>query len=171
MDRLSLYPPNKGEHEKSYALNLVTLELKEFRGARDAADAWKKTFGPQWLTGTVDWIGSYDGIIPWIDDLKTGRWPVDPKTKQLLSYGLFDYIADGRKPDYEAHRSITQWPKYPIPAPPVRKWGPLMTALDLEEHLDDLQWALHHPTEMNPDYETCRFCDSAPVCPRAQVTP
>lgn len=160
------WPNGQGQHEVTYALNLITLELRRFRGARADADKWKAQFGPQWLTGTIDWLGTMGGL-PWLDDLKTGRWPVDPRTKQLPSYGLFSYFESGRHADYQAHRSITQWPKYPINGLPVRKWGPLMTALELEEHLDDLRWALEHPTETNPGEEQCRFCDSAPVCPSA----
>lgn len=170
IDREEWWDPAVGEHEFSYALNLKTRELRKYRGARDGADAWKSAFGPEWLTGTVDWVGLIDGL-PWIDDLKTGRWPVEPTTKQLLSYGLFDYADRQWHPEYRAYRSITQWPKYPISGHPVRKWGPLMTALDLEEHLDDLVWALEHPTEMNPGREQCKFCDSQDVCPAAYREP
>lgn len=169
MLRETWWPSANGEHEFTYALNLRTLELRKFDGRGKDADIWKKVFGPDWLTGTVDWVGQWEGI-PWIDDLKTGRWPVDPRTKQLLSYGLFDWVDQGKHPHYQAHRSITQWPKYPINGVPRRTWGPLMTGLELEEHLDDLRWSLDHPTEMNPTADGCKFCDSAPVCPSALVT-
>jgi hypothetical protein len=165
IDRDDWWPPERGRHEITAALNLRTREIQVYRGARDGADEWKRQFGPEWLTGTVDWVGVTKDGLPWIDDLKTGRWPVDPRTKQLLSYGLVDYGLGGWRPSYQAERSITQWPKYPIAALPERKWGPLMTALELEEHLDDLRWALDHPTEMNPGPEQCRFCDSQGACP------
>src|SRR5690606_5465858 len=140
IDREEWWPPSQGRHEVTCALHLKERRIEVYRGAREGSDAWKAQFGPEWLTGTVDWVGRIDGL-PWIDDLKTGRWPVEPTTKQLLSYGLFDYAIDGWRPSYQAARSITQWQKYPIHGHPVRKWGPLMTALDLEEHLDDLVWA------------------------------
>lgn len=160
------WPPSYGRHEVTFAVNLKTLSLCEYTGSRDGADAWKKRFGPAWLTGTIDWEGRlpYEGT-PWIDDLKTGRWPVHPDSKQLLSYGLYPWLKAERSKSWGCARSITQWPKYPIAALPIRTWGTPMCGLDMEEHVDDLRYSLEHPTETNPTEEGCRFCDCRPVCP------
>jgi hypothetical protein len=126
------------------------------------SDDWKLDFNPrEWLTGSIDYLG----VNGWVDDLKTGRWPVDPRTsRQLRSYALAAWVRDGRARDWESVVSITQWPKYPLAAPP-RRTSALLTALDLSEHLMELQWAVDHPDEINPTPDGCRFCTSRLACP------
>lgn len=154
VNREELWQPGTGLHEVSFALNLRTLNIMRYRGARDGADRWKANFarlrnGPDWLTGTVDWVGAINDR-PWIDDFKTGKWPVHPEIKQIVSYGLFLWVEDKRPRRYEIERSVTQWPKYPLEAPPTRTFGGVISTLELEEHLDDLRWAIDHPDEVNP---------------------
>lgn len=160
-----------GHHEVSFALNLETLRVEKFMGARDKADAWKAAFGvpppprliSPYLTGTIDW---YDGCADWLEvnDLKTGAFQPDPMMKQLVSYALFIWIYDGYRPT-TIGRSITWWPKYPIDGQPRQLTAPPITALELEEHLDDLQHSVRNPHEINPTEDGCRFCDSRPNCP------
>lgn len=154
--------PDGGYHEVTFAVEVFAEGLAEYIGDRAGADAWKKQFDPRrYLTGTIDYWRP-----GWIDDLKTGRWPVHPSTRQLLSYALYDWLALGRPDSWECERTITQWPKYPIAKPPVRSHGPLMADLDIREHLDNLRYALTHD-DKNPTEEYCRFCDSRSCCPEA----
>lgn len=181
MLRERYWPPGMGRHEVTYALNLRTLELRKYTGPSAGADKWKRSFwrlGREWLTGTIDWLGECDGT-PWIDDFKTGKWPVSPQIKQIVSYGLFDWCDRGRHPHYRCVRSVTQWPKYRIDELPTRTYGTLLTTLELEEHLDDLRWALDHPDEVNPvplsiDWDPneplspCAFCPCREPVPAAE---
>ncbi len=162
MRREDWWPSGEGEHEVTFVIYANETVCK-YVGPRESADEWKKAQTGALLTGTIDWVGS-NGIHPCIDDLKTGRH-VNPLSKQLLSYALFDYLYHDRHPEYQCGRSITHWPKYPIDGRPRRLYGPLITALELEEHLDDLHWSLANPDEINPTDDGCRWCDSRPNCP------
>lgn len=160
--RNDYWPEGEGEHEVTFAYHLITLEVRWFRGHRDAADAWKEKLrqDPQWMTGTVDWVGN-DGSV---DDLKTGRWPVRAKrNEQLYSYAMPWWLEAGRPVLYKRRLSITQWPRYPLSGLPKRNHG-VVTGIGLAAHLSDLQWTLEHPKETNPDAETCRFCECKNNC-------
>jgi Protein of unknown function (DUF2800) len=170
IDRLAWWPPGHGEHEVTYAIHLPTLKLtirdKEPGEPRDAADKWKKQFvGHEWLTGSIDWcFFGDDEHLPWIDDLKTGSWPVEADdNKQLMSYALVPWFKAGRPLDWECAISITQWKKYPVAGLPVRT-GSKVTGLDLFEHVDRLRWSAEHPDETNPTEDNCRFCGSQTFC-------
>lgn len=179
MRRADWWPRGQGEHEVSFAIELFTLELHLFHGARRDAEKWKAKWDPRrHLTGTIDWIRWSD----WIDDLKTGHWPIDPATsKQLRSYALVPWLRDGRSSRWEGWVSITQWERYPLDGLPKRK-GARLTALDLEEHLADLRWAVEHPTEANPEaiyvgpwdpntpLSPCAFCECREPLPANWVT-
>ena len=142
-----------GTHELTFALNLETLELHEYRGPRAWADWWKKLHGPEWLTGTSDYETETE-----VNDLKTGNWPVSPHyNPQLKSYALRHWRLAGMPMDYERRVSITQWQKYPIRALPTYGVS-TVSGLDLMLHLESLQWARRHPAEYNITDEGCRFC-------------
>lgn len=165
------WPPEQGRHEVSFAIELFTLEFHEYTGSRGGADQWKRGFDVRrWLTGTIDWLGwRHSPEYPWVDDLKTGRWPVHPDSKQLLSYLLYPWVRVRCPNDWRAVASITQWPKYPISMMPRRtERNTLVSQVDMIEHLDDLRWSLTHPNEVVPSEDGCRFCDSRPVCPAHQ---
>lgn len=149
-----------GLHEVTFAVNLASGEWRMPDGLIDR-DTWKAAFPTtEWLTGTIDWLAP-----GWLDDLKTGHWPVDPVTsKQLRSYALFQWLADGKPDDWGIEATITQWEKYPLHGLPRRSSHQLTTS-DMIEHLDDLRWAVSHPGEVNPTTEGCMFCDSRPICP------
>lgn len=151
IERAKWWP--RGEHEVTYALNLRTLELRKYDGPREDANVWKARFygKPEWLTGTIDYRGKYRGR-PWVDDLKTGRWPQDYRKPQLRSYQLFTWVEEGRPKGEVYHRSITHWPMYPLGALPERTGlADPLTSFDMDLHLDDLRWAVDHPDEVNPE--------------------
>jgi hypothetical protein len=150
----------------TFAINLVTEEILEYVDyivtGNLTADAWKKTFvGPEWLTGTIDYLYP-DGSI---DDLKTGRWPVDPETSgQLRSYMLFPWLRAGKPIKWSRFASITQWEKYPQHGLP-RRTSAIIRGFGMMMHLEDLRYAVTHPDEVNPGDEQCRFCECRPNCP------
>ncbi len=167
----------EGEHEVTFALELFTLELRYYKGERADANAWKARYygKPRWLTGTIDYR-SKDNGRPWVDDLKTGKWPVDYRKRQLSSYLLPSWVEEGCPYGAYYHRSISQWPRYPLDELPVRKGQahPLRGSA-LAIHLDDLRWAAEHPEEVNPEpiymgpwdpdrpLSVCAFCPCRPV--------
>lgn len=145
-----------------YAARVVGLGSKPLD-----RDAWKKSFNANhYLTGTIDWLQlGNEETLPWVDDLKTGRWPVDPKTsKQLLSYLLVPWtLAGSPLIGWEGVVSITQWPKYPLGKLPKRS-SHRVSGLELAEHLEDLRWAMNSPDVANPTEEHCRFCPCRTNC-------
>jgi len=150
-----------GEHEVTYALNLITHDLHRFDGDTAEADTWKKAFSAEWLTGSVDYL--------WPDgsgsDLKTGRHPVDPATSgQLRSYALFPWVEAGKPFQWNREWSIERWPKYPVAGLPVRT-GVRLSGFELGDHLASLAWSATHPEDVNPTEEGCRWCECRPTCP------
>lgn len=161
--------PSPLVHEATFALALdgdYTRPLRLYDGGPEKRDEWKAAHSGQWLTGTIDGLDWCDRkSMSWVDDLKTGHWPVDPVTSaQLRSYSLVPWFAADCPMAWEGLVSITQWERYPLSGLPVRTYHRL-TVLDLMEHLDALRWAAEHPNQINPDDEACRFCDCKPLCP------
>lgn len=158
-----------GEHEVTYALNLRTLDLIRYVG--DDRDAWKAEFGREWLTGTIDYAAPHNEEgVHWVDDLKTGTWPVSPvDNKQLQSYALYEWVRMGRPASWEALVSITQWPWSSAKAALPKRSAARATALDMSALLDDLRWALDHPTVTVVDEfggeGYCKFCECRRGCP------
>lgn len=152
-ERETWWNESQGRHEVTFAFNPFTLKLVMFRGRRGAADAWKKgkRWNPlRWVTGTIDWLAKRGGRW-WVDDLKTGAFPVYPDDSgQLKSYAVVAWMLDGMPDEWECDVSIMQWPKYPLPDGPKRTWHKL-TANDLRAHLDAIRWTLTDPEEqVNP---------------------
>jgi hypothetical protein len=150
-----------GEHEVTFAVELSTGEVMRFGdGGHLTRDEWKATFPLAWLTGTIDYLYP-DGRG---DDLKTGRWPVDPAlSKQLRSYALLPWLEAGRPLRWEKEWTITTWERYPLAGLPRRE-GHLITGFELTEHLEELRWAVGHPEEARPTDDGCRFCMSKKYC-------
>ncbi len=164
IDRDEWWEPGKGHHEVTFALRLHDGELLTPPAGMNRDD-WKAGFPSNgYLTGTIDWLAThYGGAI--VDDLKTGRWPVDPATSlQLRSYALVPWVRAGRPMEWDGVVSVTQWERYPLDGLPRRTFHSL-SALDLAEHLGDLQHAVAHPGELNPNDDNCRFCDCKQTCP------
>lgn len=173
IDREMWWPKGHGTHEVTFGINLKNLSLvlyKHEKGHdRSSPDLWKKTFakgvGLYALTGSIDWcFDGDDEHLPWVDDLKTGNWPVEAEDNdQLKSYALVPWIKAGKPIKWECALSITQWKKYPLHGLPVRV-GTKVTGLDLWEHVDRLIWSVEHPEEKNPSEDNCRFCNSQAAC-------
>lgn len=147
-----------GEHEVAFAINLDTLAVRRYSQYKldppVTADAWKKSWGPRWLTGTIDYLRNDGGG----DDLKTGNWDVEAEgNKQLLSYALLTWAEAGCPARWEKWWSITAWKKYPLAALPKRSWT-LITGMDLVDHLEDLRWAVDHPEEVRVIDTVCGNC-------------
>ncbi len=167
------WPPEHGKHEEAFAIVLETRKLivrSEMAGeSREAPDLWKKAFvdtkHQHYLTGSIDWLFyGDDEHLPWVCDLKTGNWPIDPaESKQLRSYALVPWIKAGCPLKWECAVSICTWKKYPQAGLPTRE-GARLTGLDLYEHWDALLWSINHPEEANPSEDACRFCNSKTFC-------
>ncbi len=162
-----------GRHEVTFAFDPFT-RLIVMHASKDA-DGWKKSFdGRRWVTGTIDWLQRN-----WVDDLKTGSFPVDPTTsRQLRTYQCVPWLLQDCPYSWDEPVSITQWAKYPLGGRPVRTWHEL-NGFDLEEHLDALCWTLAHPNEVNPTDGTideygefkmspCAFCECRVTHPASQ---
>lgn len=167
IDRETWWPSGEGRHEVTFALHLYNHELRLYDEKLTAStrDTWKLGFGPKWLTGTIDWLGNADPTIGYVDDLKTGAWPVDVKTSaQLRAYSLVPWVAAGCPMAWDGIVSITAWPKYRLDGQPSRTshW---LGALDLLETLEDLRHAEENPQQVTPTDEGCKFCDCKPLCP------
>jgi hypothetical protein len=161
--REKYWDTSKGRHEVTFAYNLITLKVKWYKGPREGSDAWKEKLRvkSEWMTGTVDWEEPGGRI----DDLKTGRWPVEAQdNRQLYSYAMPWWLELGRPVRYRRPLSITQWERYPLHGLPKVNHG-AVSGIQLAEHLQDLQWAREHPKEANPDEEHCRFCEGKDNCP------
>lgn len=150
-----------GEHEVSFSINLFNYGVVRYAGPRAGADDWKKQWDPKkYLTGTIDYLRPDR-----LDDLKTGRWPVDPKTsKQLRSYAALPWIEAGHPDDWEYLVSITTWQRYPLDGLPHRDYA-WVTGAEMKLHMADLRYSALHPDETNPTDEGCKWCDCRPNCP------
>jgi hypothetical protein len=166
VDREKLWPTvgARGVHELTFSLNLTTLQLRIWSPSRSkfTSDRWKRRHPrASYLTGTLDYLSTRNGL-PWVDDLKTGSWPVSArKSHQLRSYALVPWILADCNTDVWV--SITQWPKYTLRCKPQRKWH-LLKSADLARHLQKLKWAVSSPDVAVPSKEGCMFCPSRIDC-------
>lgn len=179
LDRSVLWPEG-GEHEVAVAINCVTGEVERFPGSAmvdpEAADAWKAAHDDRWVTGTLDYRHTIMGE-PWVDDYKSGAWPVPVETFQLDGYGYADWVLAGR-PE-QSRVSITQWPRYPKDGLPWRV-GRVITASEHQDFLNNLGLARelyltmagvslscqgNIPIDLLTPGEWCRFCPSRGECP------
>lgn len=122
--RKTMWPP-AGEHEISVALNCSIrpplFQVEEFTGPLEKADAWKKGFGPEWLTGTLDFRAA-GRVMMHVNDLKTGwdwnpdtfeRTPPAPDGDQHAFYALCSWLRSGQF--YTMLTSTWHWPRPRIP--------------------------------------------------------
>lgn len=192
-DRLSRMPgepeefraelwPVTGRHEVTFAIDVVKPgRIASFQGSKDQVKDWSAQLGDNWLKGEADYVGETAFGALWIDDLKTGRYPPDPKSGQLLTYALGAYLSIPipDRPKYLAV-SVTHWPRYPKDSPPQRTWGKV-TPLDLKKWYLTLQATKQETTRLralpvvkviaatNPG-EHCTFCPAKSGCPAGSVT-
>jgi len=158
-----------GTHEVAFAFHIRTHKVKWYKGNKAKGDTWKALFyhDTEWITGTADYAKVSQAGGEWhfsIDDLKTGRWPVDAtENKQLLTYVMPFWLEAGKPLNATVCVSITQWPRYPLSGLPQKNlWW--TDGLTLAEHLQDLAYALDNPNETEPSLDNCRFCDAKNNC-------
>lgn len=167
--REAWWKKGEGEHELAFAFHIRNHKVLWYKGDKVAGDEWKATFyaDKEWITGTADWADSRQVGKVWhfkVDDLKTGRWPVDAvENRQLLTYAMPFWLEHGKPLDCIVVVSITQWPRYPLHGRPKRReWR--TDGLTLAMHLVDLQYALDHPEDANPSKDNCMFCECKNNC-------
>lgn len=162
VDREEWWPSDIGEHEATYALNLLTGACERYIGGRDEADAWKKAHGPGWLTGSVDYLAINKNAL-WVSDLKTGRY-FDPDSAQLLSYLLLAWTHAGKPPGIQLAASIDAWPRYPVHSEITRHFNRTeITTETLGRLHRRLHYALKHPKKFATG-DHCTYCDGQPAC-------
>lgn len=172
IDRAQLWPAISGSygHETTFSINIETLQLRIWtpKGSKYPRDYWKHRHPRnRYITGSIDWLSkrSRDGL-PWVDDLKTGTWPVNAKySKQLRTYALVPWLLSGCKTAVWV--SITQWPKYRLDCKPKRNWY-LIKSAELKKHLEKIKWAIKNTHRAIPSVEACRFCLCKPECKEYQ---
>lgn len=163
--RETFWPARLGVHELPVAVCSRTgaVEKGDHRWSRDEKERWKRSRGPTFVTGEVDWFGTLPGGEPWVDDLKTGWKPPAITHPQLLFYAL----AAHKITQYPTVRiSISHWRRGADWSEPERKWQQVGPAT-LEAFEDELR-AAYRRAAAGPDVRPgphCRYCPSAPVCP------
>lgn len=171
IDREKLWPTvgNIYGHETTFSVHLETLQLRIWSPTRSkySSEHWKRRHPRNsYLTGSIDYLSkrSRNDLpeIPWLDDLKTGSWPVNAKTSlQLRSYAIAPWVLGDCNTDVWV--SITQWPKYRLDCRPKRNWH-LLKSADIAHHLQKLRWAVRNPDKAIPSENGCRFCLCKPDC-------
>lgn len=162
-DVLAMWPRDGARFEVSVAYHVLTgaVESAELPG-KEEQDAWKNAHDHHWVVGTMDYLGCLFGR-PWVDDLKTGRFPPLPTSAQTVFYALCADRLAGTPPD-GVYVSITHWPRYPVAGRPERV-GTTLSWDDLEDFADLLEqrWEAS-PRPLTPG-EWCRYCPSRANCP------
>lgn len=163
-------------HEATFSIDLETLQLRIWSPERSkySRDHWKRRHPRhRFLTGSIDWLseirrGDAAHTLPWVDDLKTGNWPVYAgRSLQLRSYALVPWILNNC--DTDVWVSITQWPRYPLRGKPRRNWR-LLKSVELAKHLQRLRWAVGNPEVARPTKDGCMFCECKPDCAEYAAT-
>lgn len=169
-DVLALWPREGARFEQSVAYHVQTGEVRTASlASKEEQDAWKNSHDHHWVVGTMDYLGSLLGR-PWVDDLKTGRYPSLPTSAQTVFYSLCADRLAGTPPD-GVYTSITHWPRYPVGGKPERvgivlEWDDLEDFADLLEQTWEKSQARIKP--LTPG-EWCRYCPSRGNCPVAEV--
>ena len=111
------------------------------------------------ITGTCDYVVD-DGTELFVDDLKTGRFPPNPRSWQIRFYALCAWLIAG-KPAVTTV-SVTHWPFYPLAGVPKRKRSVLNHAdhAETQRRLDEL---IARPTEFVVGTH-CKFCPARTNC-------
>lgn len=170
VDRAKLWPITEYSlgHEITFSIDINSLQLRIWSPERSKypRDHWKSRHPRnRYLTGSIDFVSQSDRSgdwLPWVDDLKTGTWPVyAKKSLQLQSYALVPWILNDC--DTDVWVSITQWPKYRLDCKPKRNWH-LLRSADLARHVQKIRWAVENPQIAIPTEDGCRFCLCKPDC-------
>jgi len=163
--RTATWPWGTGEHEVSASYDCRTGSVELFRGPRGEADAWKRSRGPDTVTGTNDWVSDLAGI-PWIGDLKTGWGRVYPRDNVQLLFGLLTHPS-GLQWVHGGHVSILWLPRRTNPTPGqlfdfVEPQGLLQFRRDLHAAWERAVVRGERTPIPGPH---CNYCPSAQVCP------
>lgn len=141
-----------GRHEVLLWLTTRSCGLAD-RGVEN-----RDLFPHNWTAGEADWI-TLEGLIPWVDDLKTGAWEPGTPRPQLLFYALVLSEVTGS----DVMVSVTHWPRYPLGEPPRRETR-VFTRPELAKFRTHLENRRDLGKSLAPgDY--CKFCDARPGCP------
>lgn len=167
LDREALYPAEDGQHEVSYAIDVLTWEVSTaLLEKEDDRTAWKLAQGDACITGTADWVGTDLGR-PWVDDLKTGHNPPDAESYQNQGYGLALYLLTKEYPVL----SSTHFPRYPKGEKARRYWAKEgFMAARVEPLKRELQTAYavyqrqRRPAFVAGPYQ-CAYCPVKEKCP------
>lgn len=160
-------PP--GYHEVTVAYNWDYGYVIPYYG-KDA-DEWKKQFGLEWVTGTVDYIEprSIGGeLMVIVDDLKTGKWwnKRPRESAQIVFYAM----AIAKLYSLPIMSSVTHWPRYPVASKPKRD-SQRIDLVELDRFEVKLQLACEIAArgtpELRPGEKQCRFCPARGNCPVA----
>lgn len=167
-NRERLWP--RGLHEITLALNVVTGDARRYYGASEGRDAWKTDFDDEWITGTLDFVGElFD--LPWVDDLKTGRFAAWNDYKAQQSFYVLAWSRYRYEETRESRSTITHWPRYPKHLPPTREGRVLSLdylggfAKQLTQLRDDILRAQDAGAALNPGKQ-CVYCPSRSHCPQ-----
>ena len=161
--RETLWPAALGRHEVPFGLCCITGRIELWRAEDGDPDRWKRSRGPSFITGTMDWWGRLPGGEPWVDDLKTGYYAPAVTCPQMLLYALVAARSTGSQ---TCRVSITHWRRGATEVT-ERKWQQVGPAT-LESFEDELRAAYRRATGPNPGPRPgthCRYCPSASVCP------
>lgn len=113
--------PKEGEHEVALAYNVITgRALRAPEGSTsEYKDIWKREFGDEWITGTLDFAMELMDE-PWVDDLKTGRLVEYKNYKYQQAFYCLAWSKVRYKELRDVRSTLTLWPKYPKTAKPYR---------------------------------------------------
>ena len=180
-----------GEHEVTYAVSTAArgaMVARETLDTPEQRNAFAAARGPEWVTGTADWVGDWFGE-PWIDDLKTGvSHPIDFAAHragdladdggdpwdlwQLRFYALGEIVWRNREAPSGVWVSVTWWPRYPADSAPVRIGPRRVAAAEVLGTIGPLlEMARRNAAESaaGPAVaragDHCTFCRSRAYCP------
>jgi hypothetical protein len=169
-DREKLWP-STGIHEVGVAVScLPTGTIGQYIGIDAGTDLWKKSQPDHFITGSIDYVGTWWDGSPWVDDLKTGKNPPSPRSVQWWLYALAVHRLHLGNPDHVTV-TCTHWPRYPATGAPQRPPELLATItrtelMKFERHirLKYEQWeeiryqATLNPDILNPGEKQCLYC-------------
>ena len=113
----------------------------------------------------IDYTGEHNGA-PWVEDLKTGRYPIEPSALQVAAAALLVAQLVGSK---VAYGTVLHWPRYKKSDLPRRSKFHLFDQDGLEATRERLLMlravALGPNPAAIPGEEQCRWCSCLPNCP------
>lgn len=162
-----------GTHEIPVALTSVGGVVRVMRAlehGHGTGNVWKAAQPPEYVTGSLDFLGEQYGT-PWVDDLKTGREvPEDPLALNQMRFYATAALYLTHAP--EVLVSLTHWPRYPADGLPRRGEYAVWTRDDARaftERLETARLDYEFSRATEPDArpgDHCLYCPCAYVCPK-----